>query len=339
MTGGHVYTWGDGASGKLGHQDNNNKKLPTKISALREKKVPANRPACGFDHILMVTASAEYGEVGKEFGVTISGGLPMAMGANDAGQLDLGAQSGRPQWTPQMLDPKLRSNVEGSVDAKAGSNMFPGPVTMLAAGQSFSLALAAGTVWSWGTGNAGQLGVPKPPDDPKRPSFIPQRIHCHLPAHITTLRSVKYIAAGQQFAVALCDNSSVFAWGANDKGQLGLGDEKERPEPVKVEALEDKKVSQVALGQSHALALIEGGKVMAWGSAQGGQLGTGATKNTNSPEEVSGLSDMQSIAAAGNVSWAWRNLCAAPAKKRKAEAAAAGADEPTTKKRAPKKKK
>ena len=28
---GHVYCWGDGSDGKLGHQDNNNKKIPTKV--------------------------------------------------------------------------------------------------------------------------------------------------------------------------------------------------------------------------------------------------------------------------------------------------------------------
>jgi alpha-tubulin suppressor-like RCC1 family protein len=37
--GGHVYTWGHGENGKLGHQDNNDKKLPTKVcfTALDER--------------------------------------------------------------------------------------------------------------------------------------------------------------------------------------------------------------------------------------------------------------------------------------------------------------
>ena len=30
VQGGHAYTWGCGAEGKLGHQDHNNKKIPTK---------------------------------------------------------------------------------------------------------------------------------------------------------------------------------------------------------------------------------------------------------------------------------------------------------------------
>lgn len=220
--------------------------------------------------------------------------------------------------------------------------MFNGqPVTMLAAGRSFSLGLAAGQAWSWGTGSNGQLGVTKPPDDPKRPSFIPQRIHVHLPAQIETLRSVKYIAAGAMFAMAICDSGKVFSWGHNEKGQLGLGDKNERELPTEVTALADQKVSQLSGGESHALALVEGGKVMAWGAALAGQLGTGAKENTTEPALVPGLEGMQNITAAGNVSWAWKNLGAAPAKKRKEAPAAAPAEagEKPAKKKATKKKK
>lgn len=56
--------------------------------------------------------------------MTISGGLPMAMGANECGQLGIDDPNGRPQWTPQMLDKKLRSNIEGSVEAKVPTSML-----------------------------------------------------------------------------------------------------------------------------------------------------------------------------------------------------------------------
>lgn len=39
---GHVYTWGSGEFGQLGHQDNKNKKIPKKISALREWDIPVD---------------------------------------------------------------------------------------------------------------------------------------------------------------------------------------------------------------------------------------------------------------------------------------------------------
>ena len=41
-TAGHVYTWGNGEHGQLGHQENKNKKVPKKISALRELEVPVD---------------------------------------------------------------------------------------------------------------------------------------------------------------------------------------------------------------------------------------------------------------------------------------------------------
>jgi alpha-tubulin suppressor-like RCC1 family protein len=233
--GGHVYTWGNGETGKLGHQDNNNKKIPTKVSALLEKKIPGGKGACGYNHILLTTASAEYGEIGREFGMTISGGLAMAMGANECGQLGTDDPNGRPQWTPQMLDKKLRSNIEGSVEAKSGSGMFDDqPVTQFAAGQSFSLALAGGQVWSWGTGDSGQLGQTKPPPDPDRPSFMQARFFVRVPEVISELRSVRYIAAGNAFSMALCDDRRVYTWGRNEIGQLGLGDKKEREKPTLV---------------------------------------------------------------------------------------------------------
>jgi alpha-tubulin suppressor-like RCC1 family protein len=34
VQGGHVYTWGHGENGKLGHQDNNDKKIPQKAAPL-----------------------------------------------------------------------------------------------------------------------------------------------------------------------------------------------------------------------------------------------------------------------------------------------------------------
>jgi alpha-tubulin suppressor-like RCC1 family protein len=340
---GSVYTWGEGTSSQLGHQENTNKKLPTKVSALLEKKVPAGNAACGFNHVILTTASAEYGEIGREFGMTISGGLAMAMGSNECGQLGIDDPQGRPQWTPQMLDKKLRSNIEGSVDAAAGSGMFGGcKVTQLAAGQWFSLAVAGGKVWSWGTGDSGQLGLTKPPDDPNRPKFIPMRFHVHAPQEIAELRSVRQITAGSTFSLALCDDGKVYSWGKNEIGQLGHGDKSEREKPTEVEALSGKGTKMVVAGDRHVLALVEGGKVFSWGSCRDGQLGLDEPGAKVTPQEVPGLENMEQIAAAGNVSWAWRTLQAKgpEKKKRKAEAAPEADAEPEKKKKkAPAKKK
>lgn len=91
---------------------------------------------------------------------------------------------------------------------QSGSGMFDScSVSQLAAGLSFSLALAGGKVppphtgdsmglkcrlpwqvWSWGTGASGQLGQPKPPRDPNRPAFMQQRFSVQVPQVIEDLR-------------------------------------------------------------------------------------------------------------------------------------------------------
>merc|ERR1711935_702090 len=194
-------------------------------------------------------------------------------------------------------------------DATAGSGMFDGcTVSQLAAGQWFSLALAGGKVWSWGTGDSGQLGLQKPPDDPNRPKFIPMRFHVHAPTLIEQLRSVRYIAVGSACSFAICDNGKVYSWGKNEIGQLGLGDKTEREFPTEMEGLTGKGAKMLVAGDRHALALVEGDKVFSWGSCRDGQLGLGESSAKDTPQEVPGLEGMQCIAAAGNVSWAWKTL-------------------------------
>lgn len=66
------------------------------------------------------------------------------------------------------------------------------------------------------------------------------------------------IAAGNGASYALCDDGSLYAWGANDVGQLGVGDRvKFSSIPVRVPIKE--KVESIASGQMHALALTVDG--------------------------------------------------------------------------------
>lgn len=47
----------------------------------------------------------------------------------------------------------------------------------------------------------------------------------------------------------------MYSWGYNDFGQLGHGDYKERATPERVDALDAKRVSQIALGPDFVVAL------------------------------------------------------------------------------------
>ncbi|XP_065335616.1 RCC1 and BTB domain-containing protein 1-like [Cloeon dipterum] len=89
---------------------------------------------------------------------------------------------------------------------------------------------------------------------------------------------------------AICSSGTLFAWGKNERGELGLGTKEYTMVPTKVEGdLEGKRVVQVACGKSHTLVLTSDGEVFAFGSNDYGQLGLGNTVDTSHPKKVNGL--------------------------------------------------
>jgi hypothetical protein len=103
---GHIYTWGNGEMGQLGHQENKNKKAPKKVSALREREVPVELATCGDDFVLF-TSKDDKNE--DQFN-TNKPGVLMSMGANTNGQL--GDASNRNQWVPQLLNQDAPSSTD-----------------------------------------------------------------------------------------------------------------------------------------------------------------------------------------------------------------------------------
>lgn len=120
------------------------------------------------------------------------------------------------------------------------------------------------------------------------------------------------IATGGNYALALRRDGTVWAWGANDNGQLGLGNTVSRNSPVQVTALGA--IKAISAGSSHSLAVDAGGGVWAWGYNGYGQLGTGGNANKILPSPVQGLTGVQAVSAGETHSlalksdgtiWAW----------------------------------
>ena len=74
---------------------------------------------------------------------------------------------------------------------------------------------------------------------------------------------VKQIRAADEHNLLLDVDGNVFAWGANDKGQLGRGDRENSDTPVKVYGLAD--ATAIATGYAHACAARRNGSVACWG--------------------------------------------------------------------------
>jgi len=69
-----------------------------------------------------------------------------------------------------------------------------------------------GTLWAWGENGYGQLGIGVSDDDPH-----------HHPVQVETATNWASVAAGLRFTVATQSDGSVWAWGKNGYGWLGIG--------------------------------------------------------------------------------------------------------------------
>src|SRR5689334_11929119 len=68
----------------------------------------------------------------------------------------------------------------------------------------------------------------------------------------------------------------IFAWGANDNGQLGSGKSKSRElHPIQITCLGEHKIRKISCGWDHSMALTTEGLVFTWGGGGKGQLGMG----------------------------------------------------------------
>lgn len=120
----------------------------------------------------------------------------------------------------------------------------------------------------------------------------PERDHnprhvCHWSAITARLSGVYGItivevAAGEQHVLVRCTLGAVYSWGCNSDGQLGLGHTTEEVlEPSIIQCEES--CCQVAAGSRHSLAVVTGGRLLAWGSSAHGQCARDFSTSISSP--------------------------------------------------------
>jgi alpha-tubulin suppressor-like RCC1 family protein len=184
-------------------------------------------------------------------------------------------------------------------------------VVQVAAGRTHNLALRSdGTVTAWGDNEHGALG-----DGTTTGRFTPVQVR-GLTGVITQ------VAAGEQFSLALRSDGTVWAWGRNDRGQLGRGTTSSGEfVPARVAVLN--RVTKISAGRDFALALRSDGIVFAWGVNRFGQLGNGSMSYSpvSVPAKIPGLAQVTGISAGWDSSlatetsgisavtsvWAWGN--------------------------------
>lgn len=108
-----------------------------------------------------------------------------------------------------------------------------------------------------------------------------------------------------QHSALIKSDGSLWLWGSNSDGQLGLGDTTTRTTPVR---LGSESWSSVSLGDFHSVAIRSDGTLWAWGYNSVGQLGNGTTSRSLVPvQEANGFTDWVAVSAGASHNLALRN--------------------------------
>ena len=203
----------------------------------------------------------------------------VAISAGVFSSLALQSQAGAMAWG---------GNVQGALgDGSYVNSSTPVAVAALSGlsaitgGWAHSVALRSdGTVWAWGYNVSGELGDG---------SNVTRR---NTPGQVPRLAGVVAIASGDHHNVALRSDGTVWAWGANESGELGDGSTTNRTQPVQVRGpgVFLSNIVSVACGAFHSIALRSDGTVWAWGANNVGQLGNPSAAYTNQSTPVQVMS-------------------------------------------------
>ncbi len=281
---GTLWSWGGNGYGQLGLGHTNDRKTPQQVGNAKNWKAIA----AGQGHTVAIQAD----------------GTLWSWGSNGYGQLGLGGTTDRK--SPQQVGngTKWKSVVAGSghtVAIKAdgtlwswGSNGYGqlglGGTTdrkspqqvgngtkwkAIAAGQGHTIAIKKdGTLWSWGNNHVHQLG-----------RTVNKTYPQEKPGKVKHGTKWKEAAADILHTVGIQEDGTLWSWGSNYIGQLGLGSTvstQNTPRQVSSDVWK-----AVTTGGFHTIAIKEDGTLWSWGNYNDGQLGRTDRVNTyNEPGQV-----------------------------------------------------
>jgi alpha-tubulin suppressor-like RCC1 family protein len=201
--------------------------------------------------------------MGYQHSVVIRDGNLWTWGANGRGQLGNDTYSGlgtdNDSWTPICISTS-------------------GDWASVYAGADSSMALKRdGTLWVWGGNNFGQAGD----GTVNSGSGVPGRTK---PTQVGEDNDWVIVSMGETSIMAIKKNGTLWTWGSNSAGQLGLGfnndagdDTKSEYRPTQVGTDNDWVAVNVSPCSSHVVAIKFDGSLYAWGRGDSGELGHGGS--------------------------------------------------------------
>ena len=265
-TNGNVYVWGYNVNGSCAHKPPGSKSAPSRVMTPRLVRALQNKLV----RRICCSNGSEH-----VFAITSTGEL-WGWGFNKYGQLGIGHK------TEAIFEP---TRVSGHLRDKA--------VHHVANSYSHSVALTTeGLLFGFGLNSRGQLGL----GSSENMWTLPQAIKS-----LARKGRALSVAAGVEHTAVVMESGSVYTFGRNDSGQLGIDDRHRKISeyPVLVEdglsRLRGLRCTAVACGYYFTVVLAEG-KLHSFGCNDFGQLGLGHTSSTFAPAPVLTADDDEFVA-------------------------------------------
>ena len=273
---GVAYTCGCGAYGRLGHGEEADVGIATRIDSL-----------CSIGHVMQISCGAFHTIVLMESRELYG------FGSDRYGQLGQGGNGGKRRHAKNFLAPSLiRSKITSSYN-------------QVSCGRHHTLALSCeNRVLAWGYGTDGQLGMVSTNSEDGDEGKLDDNRHVHLIGqNIFRPRSIDALLDKQVSGVSTIqmDQDGSGGGGGDGDGEsnemMGNGDENGNANSSLGDISGGHRVPgfghllrtsfcMVACGHLHTLALTVGGKVWAWGDNTKGQLGVHTTETLSPAEKI-----------------------------------------------------
>lgn len=159
-----------------------------------------------------------------------------------------------------------------------------------------------GSLWTWGRNQDGQLG-----DGTTVDRAIPAAVPVEANASPWT-----NVACGASHTVALRADGTLWSWGKNADGQLGISNTTDKNFPTKIGVVSTWK--GLACGTNHTAAWRADGTLWTWGDNSQGQLGDGTIGDRNAPVKIGLAQDWTHVSCgvshtigrrSGGSLWGW----------------------------------